>query len=401
MTIKVLDAICGQGKTTKVLSNIEELPLNVKVIYVTLLITECERVIEHFSNSKCGRKFVMPLVMDSSGSKMLNLLTLLKSGGNIATTHALFRNLTPEHLELIYELGYNLVLDEVLTVVETFKELKGLRYTVNHIKELVEEGVMVLDSDDCTLRWDSSKLRADESFYKSLKDLCAVGSLLIIEDKCVLWSLPVDVLKVFNEITICTYMFESSDMAAYLKYHGMSYEVNSFGVLPSEFKDFIDIFDRDTLNNIGDKNSALSASKIRLNEGGCVPALKKCLYNYFNHHNKGVKSDRKLWTGYKSKEHQLKGLGYATRFLACNTKATNEYGNTKVLAYTCNIHHQPYIAKFYKAKGIKLNQDLYTLSEMLQWLWRSQIRNNKPIKVYIPSSRMRNLLKAWLEDTYI
>ena len=33
---------------------------------------------------------------------------------------------------------------------------------------------------------------------------------------------------------------------------------------------------------------------------------------------------------------------------------------------------------------------------MLQWLWRSALRDGKHIILYIPSKRMRDLLKAWL-----
>jgi len=35
---------------------------------------------------------------------------------------------------------------------------------------------------------------------------------------------------------------------------------------------------------------------------------------------------------------------------------------------------------------------------MLQWIFRSSIRDNKPINIYIPSSRMRNLLVKWLNN---
>ena len=35
---------------------------------------------------------------------------------------------------------------------------------------------------------------------------------------------------------------------------------------------------------------------------------------------------------------------------------------------------------------------------MLQFIWRSAIRNGEEIWVYIPSIRMRNLLKQWIEE---
>jgi hypothetical protein len=46
------------------------------------------------------------------------------------------------------------------------------------------------------------------------------------------------------------------------------------------------------------------------------------------------------------------------------------------LAYLCNIFHQPIIKGFFEEKGIALYEDLHALSEMLQWLWRSQSANS-------------------------
>jgi len=39
------------------------------------------------------------------------------------------------------------------------------------------------------------------------------------------------------------------------------------------------------------------------------------------------------------------------------------------------------------------------LSEMVQWVWRSAIREGNEIVLYVPSERMRNLFTNWLEQT--
>ncbi len=38
--------------------------------------------------------------------------------------------------------------------------------------------------------------------------------------------------------------------------------------------------------------------------------------------------------------------------------------------------------------------------EMVQWIWRSAIREGNPINIYVPSSRMRSLLQRWLNDEF-
>jgi hypothetical protein len=54
--------------------------------------------------------------------------------------------------------------------------------------------------------------------------------------------------------------------------------------------------------------------------------------------------------------------------------------------------------KFFKKKNIEVNQDDWALSELIQWVWRSAIRNGKPITLFIPSGRMRTLFKNWLGE---
>ena len=38
------------------------------------------------------------------------------------------------------------------------------------------------------------------------------------------------------------------------------------------------------------------------------------------------------------------------------------------------------------------------LKELLQWVWRSRIRNGKPKVLYLPSPRMMSIFLGWLED---
>jgi hypothetical protein len=51
-------------------------------------------------------------------------------------------------------------------------------------------------------------------------------------------------------------------------------------------------------------------------------------------------------------------------------------------------------------KGNNIDKDIFALSEMVQFIWRSAIRNEQQINVYIPSKRMRNLLEQWLNDEF-
>jgi len=43
-----------------------------------------------------------------------------------------------------------------------------------------------------------------------------------------------------------------------------------------------------------------------------------------------------------------------------------------------------------------ISHDDYALTELIQIIWRTQVRNKKPVTVYIPSKRMRDLFLNWL-----
>ena len=63
-----------------------------------------------------------------------------------------------------------------------------------------------------------------------------------------------------------------------------------------------------------------------------------------------------------------------------------------------NRFESPAAIKFFARYGVKIDRDEIALSEMLQWIWRSAIRDGKPVNLYIPSYRMRHLLIDWMNE---
>ena len=82
-------------------------------------------------------------------------------------------------------------------------------------------------------------------------------------------------------------------------------------------------------------------------------------------------------------------------FVSLGSRATNMYIDKTCLAYLANIYLNPYIAQFFNSKGVKVDEDKYALSEMLQWIFRSAVRAENDVNIYIPSKRMRELLQNW------
>lgn len=58
----------------------------------------------------------------------------------------------------------------------------------------------------------------------------------------------------------------------------------------------------------------------------------------------------------------------------------------------------PFLKQFFVSKGIHSDDTEYALSEMLQFLFRSAVRDGKRVDIYIPSKRMRDILEDWLNS---
>ena len=125
--------------------------------------------------------------------------------------------------------------------------------------------------------------------------------------------------------------------------------------------------------------------------------LKDNMYNFFRHKS-SLQSKDVIWTTFKDYKKKVTPLGYARGYLPCNTRAINDKQDTLAVAYPINRYMNPVIHNFFTQRGVEVDEDGYALSEMLQFIWRSRIRNGESIYVYIPSSRMRGLLKNWIKN---
>lgn len=86
-------------------------------------------------------------------------------------------------------------------------------------------------------------------------------------------------------------------------------------------------------------------------------------------------------------------------FVSCTARATNMYRNRKYLMYMINRFLSPDVIHYFQHFGVTINEGMWAVSEMLQWIFRSQIRDGKPVNIFIPSYRMRYWLFRWANTT--
>ena len=399
VVIKVVDEIMGAGKTSAAIDYINKASKEKKFIVITPYLKEVDRY-----KSECHEKdFQDP--QPYKGTKVSGIKKLIYENCNIVSTHSLFAKFDKEIIALITRRNYTLILDEVTDVIEDFP-MSG--YDVACLQDFF------LDIDDVTGRaaWKKEHSNYDGRF-SDIKELCDLGSLACYGENKMLWIFPVEAFKAFKEVYVLTYMFYSQIQRYYFDLYGLKYTywyVTSnfeFSEYPDgeisnyNYRELIHVCNRKSLNEIGDAPYSLSKTWYeRCQEGdGRLEALKKNLYNFFTNVCKGKSSDI-LWTTFIDVKEVLKGKRYGSEscFLSMNARATNEKKDRCNVAYTVNRFINPIIKQFFRTKGVTVDEDGYALSEMIQFIWRSSVREGNEINVYVPSKRMRKLLMKWIDE---
>lgn len=135
------------------------------------------------------------------------------------------------------------------------------------------------------------------------------------------------------------------------------------------------------LNEIGENRNSICDKWFQ--EQANVAKIKKNIYNYFKTKAK-TKYTENVWTCTDRLRDNLKGDGYTRGWLNIYNK-DNKY-NIKSIAFISNI--------FTYNKNIKEDEDLYALKVLLNFLYN--FKTDLYINLYIPSKRMRGMLREWL-----
>jgi hypothetical protein len=63
-----------------------------------------------------------------------------------------------------------------------------------------------------------------------------------------------------------------------------------------------------------------------------------------------------------------------------------------------NVYQHGDVRNYFNERDIPTSEDLFAVSTLVQWLWRSRIRKEprEAITIYLPSERMRGLFLEWL-----
>lgn len=414
MTFKVCDAIMGSGKSSAAIAYMNEHP-DQKFIYITPYCTEAVRIKEG-----CPKlNFFVPKKMnDNRWSVTSQTRQALEGRRNVASTHSAFTFYTEEMLQIIREKEYTLIIDESINV------LKKIEIANDDIRLLTDIGMIVETEEGYKLGDKEYGDGVYGEFYRTLKSQNIVKISDTKNKVFLYWELPIQNMLAFKEVYILTYLFEGSSLCYYLQMNGVKYsKIGVKNPSPGEYcfseeeadipsyvsslPELLQVLHHDKMNMVGKDRHALSDSWFgktpkkaakRSRVVSDADAVRKNLLNYYNHICK-VPAEQRMWTTFKKRKAKLDGNGLAKGFVVLNTCATNEYRHKTALAYCANLYVNVGCKNYFLKHGVRVDEDLYALSTMLQWIWRSAIRDGKPVNIYVPSKRMRDLLTAWIDTT--
>lgn len=427
----VIDAPCGAGKTSWAIQYINERPEE-SFIYCTPFLDEIERI-----RQSCGEdRFVEP--QNYGITKIEDFNRILASGKSVAVTHVTFLNATDETIQLIYEGEYTLILDEVLDVICEFNNAKTVEDSPEqktqkvNVKFLIEQGLIKINKD-YSVNWIGQEYDDPEfKFYEVMK-YAKMNRLYLARGKLLLTIFPPEMFEKFSKAYILTYLFRNSIMDSYFKMFSISTEINSIkdnviipyssdidGNFKEQCKSLINVYE----GKLNKSDRTLSKSWYMSATPEKIRQLKNDLRTYFTKvvDSASASSGDILWTCPVDYKDKIKGHYYTKKrdmtekerslpnreyrildkelscFAPCNAKATNIYGDRWALAYCCNMFMNPLLKGFLEDLDVPASDEQFALSCLIQWIFRSRVRNDQKIDIYIPSKRMRDIYYTWINS---
>lgn len=386
MTVRFIDRPCGYGKTTDMLNGLD--PGELYLIVVPTL-TEVERVLK----ARPDMNFVAP-DEEGLGTKSRHLKELIYGLNNVVCTHAL-HHLNADFYEQGYLANYNIIIDEVLDVINVSKppseaELKMV-YEKPGFIEIEEDGRIVV-----TDKWHAMPGQLSGSLSRDLYDRASSGNTYLYnKNRWLVWTLSPSLIEAGKSCTVLSFKVAGSLMELYLKHFGISYTIEKDEAeenqLRENFKDLCEIrsfkvdfrlsdggqrkVTKKQAKSVATRLSWIKRTALRDSTGIIVTCRKK---NWVDNGSFAIGSR----------------LSSVATWIANTTRGTNDYKHCDVAIYLWDQHMNPAAKQFLGATNH--HEDQYAISELLQWVYRTRLREGKPIALYLPSKRMKRLLDKWL-----
>ena len=413
--VKIVSALPGTGKSKHLLEKINSEP-DKNYIWITPFLDEAG----DDDTKKVGRVreatpdlcFVTPS-NKSLGTKKKHLEMLLYRGENVSMTHNLFMDITKGMVKNIEKNNYHIIIDETIDKVSVHtRDDKMLDLMLGFI----ELGVVKV-GDMGVLSW----VGRNFEWLQEERELCDSGMLFLHNGKLLIKRYNSLVYSAAESVTVLTYMFHASPMRAWMDICKIPYEYLPIPLIhhpqdcKNTLKELLTLEPRDPEISKLQENlpTAFSSSWYKKNSDKLYvlrdvadKIYKRCCKRA---ERRGQPTPRFMYTTFKDYWEDVAGVGCkakdfeecSSNFIAKNSRATNKHGDKTHILYWVNTYPQVDVARYLNEllpEHLQLSSDEYALSEMIQFIYRSALRNGKPTTLYIASDRMRDLFVRWLDQ---
>ena len=426
--VEILDSIMSSGKTTAIIDWMDKNPQE-KYIYVSPNLSE---VVDRIPNSS-KLDFISPSVDEFNSTKLEHLNSLLLEGKHICCTHKLYLSMNNFSMDLIASRGYTVILDEEIDVMQSYKG-----YSFKDVQWLMKEGYIKQNESDGSVDWikDDELLNSSDHRYFYCKNLCDKKALYLtrfdinsVKAKSVMMvtQIPVRLLECAKRVIVLSYLFKGSILDCFLKLKG--FEIKDFTDVtveykrPSYFKDLITVVPPEDLKNF---NLTSYWWEHKSTEKDGISKVQNYILRNARKYSNGdnrlvcwtIPKDRAKGVSTASKTTKLVNpVGYVFSkekicdengenaktvktpcWLAQNTRATNNFAHKTVMIHCYNRYPLQDIASYLEDYNCKLYDDVFALSELLQWAYRGCVRKNQKMTLCIGSKRMYELFQNWINE---
>lgn len=420
--VEILDSIMGSNKTNRVLDWIDSNP-NERYLYISPLLSEVDNTSRLATNLK-HVSFEFPTT-DDSDTKSDDLLAKLEIGANISCTHSLYLGMSEKHLDLIEKYGYIVIIDEEVGVIDAFK-----KYSTDDLAYLSANGDIEISEEDGMISWVGAEL-GKKAKYKQFYNLCKAKAVYATRrsDTMLVTQMPVELFTRAKRVIIMTYMFKGNVLDNFLKLKKVEVipftDVSPTIIDKQSIRDLIDLkpLDRKLLKlgmsvyaygKMDKKGFDLISNYIRSTGLSVGAKAKDTMYTcpkdispvemksgkrvaprgFLTYKTDLLDDDGNVLLDAKGKPKTQDNFCW----LHSGCRATNKYSYKWYLAHCYDRHPNLSVETYLYEYGSPIDKNVFALSEMLQWIWRSRIRNGEPIVLAIPNMRMHNLFLDWLNE---
>jgi hypothetical protein len=442
---RVVDAPMAAGKTTKLIKWIKEVHSYHPVIVLVERNSEVDRLKEALGDLVVSIKDEA----ENRGSRKIDVLNEHVADGNtVVSTHALMEYWDEGFLENVQFHKYELVIDESLSHV-----LEPIKIASRDIKIFLEDKRLIVQKENKYSRLTVSKEDSEgwclPEGYKNLERKILNKCVYLqetekenangVKEYSLIEAMNPEIWSYFNQVLLMTYLFKGSLMEYYFQLHNIKYIpmglspdgrfVNHEIINGERYRPLITILD--SYNNWDRYKDRKRTYRDGLSVNWCeheakgknrLKMIQKKLRNTFEYlqrtqgitkedfaftfHKKFLKDIRcshvgvlrdinKFWDDKNRHNITEKDIRNIT-FLPQTLRGTNMWSHKKVMCYLSNTHLHGSISSFLQGKGVDIDNDVFALSQMIQWIFRGCIRNGEPMTVWIPCQRMRHLFLKWL-----